>query len=319
MKPWRSSTGQFDQAVVGCVHRVEPAATGHHEELAGVPVAPGVIGADELRCITRSAGRHRAAVPAVVQEHVAGPGAVPGDQQRIPEYGTDHEVVLLGSCADGTIASGTRRRIWDSSISVSLGIAVVVQRNPKFPIGHIGGLVDRVPQRATGQHFVVTVDRRVEGGAHRASFGPGCTQTIQEASLVLSSADWGATMRCMRRHGWSGDMPVDDEEAEAASSQRPAPRSMSWRRQRLGGRPVTRNHPRDPVPVSSRTRRRCFAGTAMSAGGGFLDRLAEQLTRSPTRPTPSSRASPIPSSNFRTTGTSDWSCSRARQAPSPRA
>ncbi len=42
------------------------------------------------------------------------------------------------------MASGTRRRIWDSSISVIFGIAVIVQRHFEFTVGHIRGAVQGV-------------------------------------------------------------------------------------------------------------------------------------------------------------------------------
>jgi AcrR family transcriptional regulator len=81
----------------------------------------------------------------------------------------------------------------------------------------------------------------------------------------------------MRRHGWSGDMPRDDDEAVgrivAATRHTIEERgtvSVSDVAQRLG---VTRQTIYRYFP----TQEALMAATALSAIGGFLDRLAAQL------------------------------------------
>jgi AcrR family transcriptional regulator len=81
----------------------------------------------------------------------------------------------------------------------------------------------------------------------------------------------------MRRHGWSGDMPVDDEEAvrrivaaARAEIDTSGAVSVSAVSQALG---VTRQTVYRYFP----TQEALLAGTAMSAVGGFLDRLAAEL------------------------------------------
>ena len=81
----------------------------------------------------------------------------------------------------------------------------------------------------------------------------------------------------MRRHGWSGDMPVDDEEAvrrivaaARAAIDDSGAVSVSAVSQALG---VTRQTVYRYFP----TQEALLTGTAMSAVEGFLDRLARDL------------------------------------------
>jgi len=81
----------------------------------------------------------------------------------------------------------------------------------------------------------------------------------------------------MRRHGWSGDMPVDDDEARRriiaaarASIDESGGVSVSAVSASLG---VTRQTVYRYFP----TLEALLAGTAMSAVSGFLDRLAAEL------------------------------------------
>jgi AcrR family transcriptional regulator len=81
----------------------------------------------------------------------------------------------------------------------------------------------------------------------------------------------------MRRHGWSGDMPVDDDEARRriiaaarAAIDESGGVSVSAVSQSLG---VTRQTVYRYFP----TQEALLAGTAMSAVSGFLDRLAVEL------------------------------------------
>jgi AcrR family transcriptional regulator len=81
----------------------------------------------------------------------------------------------------------------------------------------------------------------------------------------------------MRRHGWSGDMPVDDDEARSriiaaarAAIDECGGVTVSAVSQSLG---VTRQTVYRYFP----TQEALLAGTAMSAVSGFLDRLAADL------------------------------------------
>ena len=81
----------------------------------------------------------------------------------------------------------------------------------------------------------------------------------------------------MRRHGWSGDIPRSDEEA--------AERILGAARRAIdGGQPATVSTIAHSLGVTRQTVYRYFptqeallAATALSAIGGFLDRLADQL------------------------------------------
>ena len=81
----------------------------------------------------------------------------------------------------------------------------------------------------------------------------------------------------MRRHGWAGDIPVDDEEA--------ANRILDAARALIDVRgTVTVSEVAAALGVTRQTVYRYFAtldallvATAVSAAGGFLDRLAEDL------------------------------------------
>jgi AcrR family transcriptional regulator len=81
----------------------------------------------------------------------------------------------------------------------------------------------------------------------------------------------------MRRHGWSGDIPADDEEAVR--------RIVSAARASIDARgTVSVSEVATELGITRQTVYRYFptldallAGTAMSAVGGFLDRLAEDL------------------------------------------
>jgi AcrR family transcriptional regulator len=81
----------------------------------------------------------------------------------------------------------------------------------------------------------------------------------------------------MRRHGWSGDMPVDDDEAvrrivaaARAAIDESGGASVSAVSQALG---ITRQTVYRYFP----TQEALLVGTAMSAVGAFLDRLAAEL------------------------------------------
>ncbi len=71
---------QLNESVVGLVHRIETRLAGNGEKFAGVLVAPRVVRAGESRGVTSSTRGFRAAMAAVVEEHVTDTVAIAGHQ-----------------------------------------------------------------------------------------------------------------------------------------------------------------------------------------------------------------------------------------------
>lgn len=121
----------------------------------------------------------------------------------------------------------------------------------------------------------------------------------------------------MRRHGWSGDIPRDDEAAGRILD--------AARRAIDDGQPVTISTVAQSLGITRQTVYRYFptqeallAATALSSIDAFLDRLARQLgaISDPTQAVV--EESRTRSNSSHTTGICAWSWNPARRRPSPR-